>query len=134
MADVEELLAERGVMVSREAICGGANRFGTQFAACIRRDRPQSDQNWHDDEVLIPRRGVKQWLWRAVDANDGVLNILVQVRRNAKAESHFLARLISQFVKPKVVVSDKAGTLYYVDCSSSTRRQSSRAQRPQKQD
>ncbi len=50
---------------------------------------------------------MKQWLWRAVDANGDVLDILVQARRNAKAAKRFLTRLIARFGKPRVVVTDK---------------------------
>ena len=106
-ADVEGLLAERGVMVSREAIRGWVNRFGAHFAACIRRDRPRPNDKWHLDEVVIPINGVKHWLWRAVDANGDTLDILVQARRNAKAAKRFMARFIAQFGKPRVVITDK---------------------------
>lgn len=56
---------------------------------------------------MIPINGVTHWLWRAVDANGDVLDILVQCRRNAKAAKRFLARLIAQFGQPRVVVTDK---------------------------
>ena len=106
-ADVEDLLAERGVIVSRETIRLWVNRFGAHFATCIRRDRPCPNDKWHLDEVVIPKGGVKHWLWQAVDANGDVLDILVQSRRNAKAAKRFLARLIAQFGQPRVVVTDK---------------------------
>lgn len=106
-ADVEDLLAERGVIVSREAIRLWVNRFGAQFAACIRRDRPRVSDKWHLDEVVIVINGVNHWLWRAIDADGDVLDILVQPRRNAKAARRFLKRLIARFGEPRVVVSDK---------------------------
>ncbi len=106
-ADVEDLLAERGVTVSREAIRQWVNRFGRHFAKCIRRDRPAAADKWHLDEVVIPINGRKCWLWRAVDANGETLDILVQPRRSAKAARRFLKRLISQFVEPCVVITDK---------------------------
>lgn len=83
-ADVEDLLAERGVIVSRETIRLWVNRFGAHFAACIRRDRRKPNDKWHMDEVVITIRGKKHWLWRAIDANGDVLDTLVQTRRNAK--------------------------------------------------
>lgn len=83
------------------------NRFGAQFASCIRRDRPRSADKWHLDEVVIPIRGKKYWLWRAVDANGDTRDILVQTRRNARAARRFLAGLIAQFGHPRVVVTDK---------------------------
>jgi len=106
-ADVEDLLAERGVTVSRETVRKWVNRFGRHFADCIKRDRPAAADKWHLDEVVVPINGVKQWLWRAVDANGDVLDILVQPRRNAKAAKRFLARLIARYGKPRVVVTDK---------------------------
>ena len=106
-ADVENLLAERGVIVSRETIRGWINRFVAHFAACMRRDRPRPNDKWHLDEVVIPINGVKHWLWRTVDANCNTRDILVQSRRNAKAAKRFMARLIAQFGNPKVVVTDK---------------------------
>lgn len=103
-ADVEDLLAARGVIVSREAIRLWVNRFGSHFADCIRRERPRPNDKWHMDEVVITIRGKKHWLWRAIDA-DG--DILVQTRRNAKAAKRFFQRLVSQFGEPRVVITDK---------------------------
>lgn len=59
--DVEDLLVERGVIVSRETIRLWVNRFGAQFAACIRGDRPRPHEKWHMDEVVIPINGVTHW-------------------------------------------------------------------------
>lgn len=84
-ADVEDLLAERGISVSRETIRKWVNRFGRHFARCIRRDRPKPNAKWHLDEVVIVIGGVKYWLWRAIDGDGDVLDILIQSRRNAKA-------------------------------------------------
>tara|TARA_R110002049_G_scaffold27888_3_gene95576 strand:+ start:3333 stop:4043 length:711 start_codon:yes stop_codon:yes gene_type:complete len=106
-ADVEDLMAERGVVVSREAIRLWVNRFGRHFADCIRRDRPRPNDKWHLDEVVISIRGKKHWMWRAIDANGDVLDILVQTRRNAKAARRFLQRLVVRFGLPRVVITDK---------------------------
>lgn len=106
-ANVEDLLAARGVVVSREAIRLWVNRFGQHFVNCIRRDRPQPNDKWHLDEVVITIRGKKHWLWRAIDANGDVLDILVQTRRNAKAAKRFFQRLITLFGEPRVVITDK---------------------------
>ncbi len=106
-ADVEDLLAARGVIVSREAIRLWVNRFGQHFANCIRRDRPLPNDKWHMDEVVITIRGKKHWLWRAIDADGDILDILVQTRRNAKAAKRFFQRLVSQFGEPRVVITDK---------------------------
>ncbi len=106
-ADVEDLLAARGVIVSRETVRLWVNRFGRHFADCIRRDRPRPNDKWHMDEVVITIRGKKHWLWRAIDARGDVLDILLQTRRNAKAAKRFFQRLVSQFGEPRVVITDK---------------------------
>ncbi len=106
-ADVEGLLAARGVIVSREAVRLWVNRFGQHFADCIRRDRPRPNDKWHLDEVVITIRGKKHWLWRAIDAYGDVLDILVQTRRNAKAARRFFKRLVAKFGEPRVVITDK---------------------------
>lgn len=106
-ADIVDLLADRGVIVSREAVRPWVNRFESQFAACIRRDRPRPHDNWHMDEVVIPINGVKHWLWRAIDGNGDVLDIVIQPRRNAKAATRFFGRLAAAYGEPRVVITDK---------------------------
>jgi putative transposase len=106
-ADVEDLLSERGVIVSHEAVRLWANRFVWHFTKCIRQDRPRLNGKWHLDEVVISIRGNKKWLWRAIDANGDVLDILVQTRRNGKAAKRFFQRLTSQFGAPRVMMTDK---------------------------
>lgn len=105
-ADVEDLLAERRITVSREAIRLWVNRFGQHFAHCIKRDRPRPNDKWHMDEVVITIRGRKHWQWRAIDAISDVLDILVQSRRNAKAAKRFFKRLVVRFGEPRVVITD----------------------------
>ncbi len=90
LQDIEDLLAERGITVSHETIRVWVTKFGTQIAAKIRRNRPQPADKWHLDEVVIPIRGNEHWLWRAVDGNGDTLEILVPLRRNAKAAKRFL--------------------------------------------
>lgn len=89
-ADIEDLLAERGVIVSRETVRQWVNRFGAHFADCVGRDRLAAADKWHLDEVVVPIGGEKYWLWRAVDSNGDVLDILVQPQRNAKAAKRFV--------------------------------------------
>lgn len=106
-ADVEDLLAERGVIVSREAVRLWVNRFGRHFADCVRRDRPRPNDNWHMDEVVITICGKKHWRWRAIDANGDVLDILMHTRRNAEAAKRFFQSLVAKFGEPRVVTTDK---------------------------
>jgi len=77
LRDVEDLLATRGIIVSYETIRKWVGKFGTKYAASIRRDRPAPSDRWHLDKVVIPIRGRKFWLWRAIDSNGDVLDILV---------------------------------------------------------
>jgi putative transposase len=107
LRDVEDLLAERGVTVSYETIRDWVNRFGRQFAARIRRDRPAPADKWHLDELVIRVKGKTHWLWRAVDSNGDVLDILVQSRRNKSAAKRFLRKLLKRRGAPRVMVTDK---------------------------
>lgn len=104
-ADVEDLPAESGVIVSRETVRKWVNRFGRHFAGCIKRDRPAAADKWHLDEVLITVNGVKIWLWHAMDANSDVPDILVQPGRSAKAARRFPGRLIARFGAPRVIIT-----------------------------
>jgi len=83
--DVEELLAERGIDASYETVRRWFLKFGPSIAANIRRSRPRPSDHWHLDEMVISIRGGKYWLWRAVDNEGEVLDVLVQRRRDAQA-------------------------------------------------
>jgi len=107
LRDVEDLLAERGVTVSYETIRVWVSKFGLQFARKIRRDRHAPNDKWHLDKVVIKIRGKMHWLWRAVDANGEILDILVQSRRNAAAAERFLRKLIKLWGLPRVMITDK---------------------------
>jgi len=106
--DVELILAERGVIVSYESIRRWCLKFGASFAARLRRRRPRPGDKWHMDEVFIRIRGEVHYLWRAVDQEGVVLDILVQSRRDAGAAKRFFKRLLKglQYV-PRVLVTDK---------------------------
>jgi putative transposase len=108
LRDVELLLAERGVVVSYETVRRWCKKFGQSFANCLRRRRPRPGDKWHLDEVFIRIQGVQCYLWRAVDQDGVVLDILVQERRDAKAAKRFFRRLLKalQYV-PRVIVTDK---------------------------
>jgi putative transposase len=108
LRDVELLLAERGVVVSYESIRRWCGKFGASFASSMRRRRPQPGDKWYLDEVFIRVQGELHYLWRAVDQDGVVLDILVQSRRDAKAAKRFFKRLLRglQYV-PRVIVTDK---------------------------
>jgi putative transposase len=107
LRDVEDLLAERGITVSHETIRDWVGRFGHQFAARIRRDRPAPADKWHLDEVVVRINGRTHWLWRAIDATGDVLDILVQSRRDKDAALRFLRKLLKRWGRPRVMVTDK---------------------------
>jgi putative transposase len=92
--DVELLLAERGVIVSYESVRRWCLKFGSAFADNLRRRRPRPGDKWHLDEVFIRVQGELRYLWRAVDQNGVVLDILVQSRRDGAAAKGFLKRLL----------------------------------------
>ncbi len=105
--DVEDLLAERGIVVSHESIRAWVGKFGHKYASVIRRNRPAPADKWHLDEVVIMIQGKKYWLWRAIDSKGAVLDILVQSRRNAKAADRFFRKLFKQYGQPRVIITDK---------------------------
>ena len=107
LRDVEGLLAERGVILSYESIRVWCQRFGTQIAAKIRRDRLVPADKWQLDEVVISIRGREHWLWRECDANGDVLDILMESRRNAHAVKCFLMKLMKRWGVPRVLGMDK---------------------------
>ncbi|MFY7850240.1 MAG: IS6 family transposase [Brevundimonas sp.] len=106
--DVEELMAERGVEVSREAIRCWVIKFGPLIAANLRRNRPSPTGRWHLDEVVVKIGGRRMYLWRAVDDEGEVLDVLVQKRRNKQAALKLLRRLLrSSGIHPEIIVTDK---------------------------
>src|SRR3954454_5424209 len=92
LRDVELILAERGVPVSYETVRRWCKKFAASFADSLRRRRPQPGDKWHMDEVFIRIQGVQHYLWRAVDQDGVVLDILVQARRDAQAARRFVNR------------------------------------------
>ena len=106
--DVEDLLAERGVDVSYETIRRWALKFGQAYARKLRQSRPRPDDRWHLDEVFFSINGKRMYLWRAVDSEGEVLDILVQSRRNKKAALKLMRKLLKkQGYAPNKVVTDK---------------------------
>ncbi len=105
--DVEELLAERGVIVTYETIRQWCRKFGQQYANTLRRRRSQPGDTWHLDEVFVQINGVPHYLWRAVDQAGQVLDILGQARRDKQAAVRFLRKLLTGLAYvPRVVLTD----------------------------
>ena len=99
--DIELMLAERGIEVSYETIRRWCRKFAQTFANRLRRRRPRPGDRWHLDEVFIRINGVQHYLWRAVDQDGIVLDVLVQSRRNTKAAKRFFKKLLKglQYVR-----------------------------------
>jgi putative transposase len=106
--DVEEMMAERGVIVSYESVREWCLKFGGMYTKRIRSRHGRLGDRWHLDEVFLTINGKLQYLWRAVDQDGEVLDILVQSRRNKKAAKKFFRKLLKglQYV-PRVIVTDK---------------------------
>ena len=105
---VVELLAVRGIEVSHETIRQWAEKFGREFSNRIRRRAPARGDKWHLDEVAITIRGRKHWLWRAVDQNGFVLDVLVQNRRDRIAAKRLMRKLLKKSGRaPRAMITDK---------------------------
>src|SRR5437879_4767899 len=106
--DVEELLAQRGIVVTYETVRQRCLTFGQSYANELRRRRPRCGDKWHLDEVYLKINGKTHYLWRAVDQYGNVLDILVQSRRNKHAAKKFFRKLLKglQYV-PRVIITDK---------------------------
>jgi putative transposase len=105
---VEELLLERGIVVSYETIRRWGRKFGPAYAKQLRRRRPSRQDVWHLDAVVISIAGRKHWLWRAVDQDGYVLDEIVQSRRDTNAAKRLLIRLLKkQGTPPKRIITDK---------------------------
>ncbi|MBB6488468.1 IS6 family transposase [Rhizobium lusitanum] len=105
---VEEMLLERGIVVSYETIRRWGRKFGAAYASRLRRKKPSRNDTWHLDEVVISIGGRKHWLWRAVDQDGYVLDEIVQARRDTNAARRLLIRLLKkQGLAPRRIVTDK---------------------------
>lgn len=105
---VEEMLAARGIVVSHETVRQWARKFGQAFANQIRRRLSRAGDKWHLDEVVITIADKKHWLWRAVDQDGIVLDVLVQSRRDRHAAKRLLRKLLKrQGQVPRMLLTDK---------------------------
>jgi putative transposase len=108
---VEEMLLERGIVVSYETVRRWVLRFEPGYARRLKRKAPSRYDIWHLDEVVIQIAGKKHWLWRAVDQDGYILDEIVQTRRNTKAAKRLLTRLLKkQGCPPRRMVTDKLGS------------------------
>lgn len=108
LRDVEDLLAERGIDVTYETVRCWGNKFGPAIAGNIRRRRHRADCVWHLDEMIVRISGTRMYMWRAVDKEGEVLDVLVQKRRNKEAALKFLKKLLkNQGFVPDEIVTDE---------------------------
>ena len=106
--DVEDLLAERGITVTYETIRQWCLTFGLDYARRLRARRGRMGDTWHLDEVFVKIQGWQQYLWRAVDEDGDVIDILVQSRRNRRAAARFFRKLLkTQGREPRRLITDK---------------------------
>ena len=108
LRDVEDLLAERGVDVTYETIRCWVDRFGPQIAKRIRAARSRPTSKWHLDEMFVSVGGSKMYLWRAVDDEGEVLEVLLTSRRDKQAAQRLMRKLLKKHgVCPATIVTDR---------------------------
>ena len=106
--DVELMMAFRGVELSYETVRRWCNKFGKSYADQLRRRRAKPGDKWHLDEVFLTINGVQHYLWRAVDQNGAVIDILVQPKRDRFAAIRFFRKLLNRTSRhPRVIITDK---------------------------
>jgi putative transposase len=107
LRDVEEMLVQRGIDTTYETVRCWANKFGPVIAANIRRRRSRTDSVWHLDEMIERINGRRLFMWRAVDSEVEVLDVLVQKPRNKAAALKLLRKLLkNQGFVPDTIVTD----------------------------
>ena len=108
LRDIEELLFERGVIVSYETVRRWCDKFGAGFAHRVRAARRKPGTTWHLDEVFVTLRGEPYLLWRAVDQHGTELDVLLQKRRDKAAAKRFFKRVLASCPEaPRKIVTDQ---------------------------
>ena len=109
--DVEELLAERGIETSYETVRRWVLKFGPAFAHNLRRLRAKPTGTWHLDEMVVSIQGRRMYLWRAVDSEGEILDLLVQPKRDTTAALRLMRKLLKkQGYAPDELVTDQLGS------------------------
>src|SRR5207344_2227923 len=97
-----------GILASRASVRRWALKFGTIIARKLRRGRARPDGRWHLDEVFVSVNGKQLYVWRAVDSEGEVLDILVQPRRDRQAALKLMRKLLKkQGITPATIVTDR---------------------------
>jgi putative transposase len=106
--DIEKMMLYRGIEVTYETIREWCQKFGQQYANQLRRKRPYVTDKWHLDEMVVTIKKQQYYLWRAVDSEGNVLDVLLQRHRDTKAAARFFRKLLKkQGFVPRVIVTDK---------------------------
>jgi putative transposase len=106
--DTEDLLAQRGITVSYEAIRQWCRRFGPAYARILRRRQGRLRDTWYLDELFVHIHGRQQYLWRVVDQDGDVIDILLQPRRDRRAAARFFRKLLKgEGRAPQRLITDK---------------------------
>jgi putative transposase len=106
--DIEDLLAERGITVSREAIRLWCIKFGALYARRLKRKHRGFGDTFFIDEVFVKINGKQHYLWRAIDQDGEVVDVYLQARRDGSAAKRFFRRLLrSHGGEPRKIVTDK---------------------------
>ena len=106
--DIEDLLAERGITVSREAIRLWCMKFGALYARRLKRNHRGYGDTFYIDEVFVKINGKQHYLWRAVDQDGDVVDVYLQAKRDGAAAKRFFKRLLqSHGAEPRKIVTDK---------------------------
>jgi len=106
--DIEDLLAQRGIVVNHESIRLWRNKFGPRYALRLRRRHRGYGDTFFIDEVFVRIRGEQRYLWRAVDQDGEIVDVLRQERRDAEAAKRFFRSLLARHGgEPRTIVTDK---------------------------
>jgi putative transposase len=106
--DIEDLLAERGITVSRESIRLWCNKFGSLYARRLKRKHHGYGDTFYIDEVFVKINGKQHYLWRAVDQDGEVVDVYLQAKRDGATAKRFFRRLLrSNGSEPRKIVTDK---------------------------
>lgn len=106
--DIEDLLAQRGIIVTHESIRLWCNKFGSKYAARLRKRHQGYGDTFFIDEVFIRIQGKQHYLWRAVDQDGEVVDVFLQKRRDSKAAKRFFKRMLKKHKsEPRKIVTDK---------------------------
>ncbi len=109
--DIEDILARRGIPVTHESIRLWCNKFGPLYAQRLRHGHRGCGDTILMDEVFVRIRGRQRYLWRAVDQDGDVIEVLLQERRDAASANHFLRHMLARLGgEPRTIVTDKLGS------------------------